>query len=452
MKITIDNKNYTKLPLLEKQIAEHKFEKLEVGYDLKAKLPWKKIISSLHRMLDYEFRAPIWLIDIPFCFMNACTHDHIVNTTSRREWDNDCAGCKYFNVCSGPPPELSRVERQELITPVKDLPQEVMIEIESKCNFNCSFCYNHNSFAKNGRQENNLYSEYVKKIIDHIASLGIGVVRFTGGEPLLRRDLYDLMSYSKEKGLEVRLNTNASLVTKEFALSLRGVLDNVLIPIESFLPQEEARITAFPSSLPQKIKAIQYFYDVGIPTIRVGTVASKKNIEYLKDFSSLILDLPIEVWEFYRPISGKKGVTAFFDQQDVFNLVQNIIALRNKTNKKVIIANSLPFCSIPSPYLLAFISTGALFDEGHSRLVVDPRGFVKPHYFIDRNIGNPLDLEKAWNNGFMRQMRELEFLPSSCSDCLYRRKCRGGSRFEAEKHGGDKTCLDPLADISNKIK
>jgi radical SAM protein with 4Fe4S-binding SPASM domain len=292
----------------------------------------------------------------------------------------------------------------------------------------------------------------VKRIIDHIADLNIGIVRFTGGEPLLRPDIYELMAYAKNRGLEVRLNTNASLVDKKFADSLEGILDNVLIPVESFSAEEEGRITNFPDSLPRKIKAIQYFYEAGIPVVRVGTVATKRHVADFKKLAEFVLDLPINIWEFYRPISEKKSFTTPpFDRSDIKKLTQSIVKAREETDKDIIIANCLPFCAITSPQILAFISTGALFDEGHSRMVIDPRGFVKPHYFIDYNIGNPLELEAAWNSDIMLQLRKLELLPEQCSDCLYKRKCAGGSRFEAEIANGDKKTPDPLSDFHNKI-
>jgi len=91
------------------------------------------------------------------------------------------------------------------------------------------------------------------------------------------------------------------------------------------------------------------------------------------------------------------------------------------------------------------VSQGALFDDGHSRLVIDPRGFVKPHYFMDKNIGHPLDILGAWQHPFMKKMRNLEYLPKECQDCPFVFKCRGGSRQAAKMVFGSYQALDPLA-------
>jgi radical SAM protein with 4Fe4S-binding SPASM domain len=452
MKITINSKNFRKPLESIKELSKHEFEKLEICIDSKNEPPWEEVIPKIYEALEYESRIPIWLSGIPFCFINECAHDHVLAIKNDNKPSKECKDCKYQNICPGPPANLSKEQKQKLVKPIRDKPKEIMIEAESKCNFDCYFCYNHNSFAAKGRPENNLSFDYIKKIIDHVSDLDIKIIRFTGGEPLLRKDIRELMAYAKSKDLEVRLNTNASLVTKEFAESLKGILDNVLIPIESFTDQKETEITGFTGALFQKIKAIEYFHKAGIPVVRVGTVATKYNIENFEKLAGLILEFPVKIWEFYRPIStDRNNAASSFDRQDVQDLVKNITKQRQKSDKNIIIANALPFCAISNPQTPAFISSGALFDEGHSRMVIDPKGFVKPHYFIDRNIGDPLDLETAWNDEFMVKMRKLQFLPEQCSNCLYQRKCAGGSRFEAEMRTGDQTAPDPLADLANKI-
>ncbi|MBU1869383.1 MAG: 4Fe-4S cluster-binding domain-containing protein, partial [Candidatus Omnitrophica bacterium] len=57
---------------------------------------------------------------------------------------------------------------------------------EPRCNFNCCFCFNKNSFAKQDRNIKTFTTSQVKKIINAIAQAKVKIVRFTGGEPLLR--------------------------------------------------------------------------------------------------------------------------------------------------------------------------------------------------------------------------------------------------------------------------
>ncbi len=66
-----------------------------------------------------------------------------------------------------------------------------------------------------------LSTGYFKKVIDSIDQAGIKIVKVTGGEPLLRKDIFSLLKYAKEKGLEVRLNTNASLIDQKKLKNLK---------------------------------------------------------------------------------------------------------------------------------------------------------------------------------------------------------------------------------------
>jgi len=155
----------------------------------------------------------------------------------------------------------------------------------------------------------------------------------------------------------------------------------------------------------------------------------------------------LDDWEVYRPIpvSKKKDLTS----QDINFLTDKLIGLR-KESKLVFIANALPFCSIRNPQKLNTVSKGALYDEGHRRLVFDPRGFFKPHYFLDENLG--ADLSVAWQSDFMKKMRGLEFLPEKCDACPFVFKCRGGSRRAAKLFFGDYRQSDPLANFKNVKK
>ena len=339
---------------------------------------------------------------------------------------------------------MRTISNKKKLKSESNLPVEVMIEIESRCNFNCKFCFNKSSFAKKGRNLKELPTNYIKKIIDNIDEIGIKVVRFTGGEPLLRKDIFELLKYAKSKKLEVRLNTNGSLITRDIAKKMQNLVDNILIPIESCDNKIEEKITGHPKSLLKKIKSIGNLKKAGIPVIRVGTVAIKENIENFKKISDLILQLRVSEWEWYRPISsGKKS--NYITSRHLDYLVEKILKTQKKTNTILSVANAIPFCAVGNSEKINSISSGALYDDGHSRLVVDPRGFIKPHYFIDKNIGDPLDILGAWNHPFMKNMRNLKYLPKKCEKCNYKSKCRGGSRHEARAIFGSWKAPDPLA-------
>jgi radical SAM protein with 4Fe4S-binding SPASM domain len=448
VKIKINKFNYRFLPSLAGNARKHRISRLKIEPDIKRGPPYfSESVPFIYPILDHEMDFEIWLHNFPYCVLNEKSRDHILGWSKRYrgEKSKKCSDCRYSGECSGFPPGYFEEYGSDEIQPINDLPMEVMIEVEPRCNFDCQFCFNKISFAREGRNiKKALSTGYVKKITDSVFKAGIKIIRFTGGEPLLRRDIFELMRYAKSRNLEVWLNTNASLITAQIARKLKEKVDNVLIPIESCGDKEESRITGYPGAFRNKIRAIKLLKKEKIPVVRVGTVASNKNISNFERMSKLVSILPVDAWEWYRPISDKKNANGI-NRQDTKVLVNKIIAAKRKSDVNIIIANALPFCAIDDLNKINSVSNGALFDDGHSRLVIDPRGFAKPHYFLDKNIGNPLNILKVWNHRFMKRMRNLDYLPKECVNCSFKFKCRGGSRYEAKVAFGSYQALDPLA-------
>lgn len=451
MKIELNFKNYNSISYLIEIIRQNKLDKLEIEIKNKADdLPrFSDVIFSIYSVLDYEKFFSILLKNFPYCVINEASRDHIYfEGDYKGEKKNKCKDCKYNNICGGFPLGYFQKYGDKEVFSIADIPFEVMLEVESNCNFNCNFCFNKTSFAKKNRKLKRFSKNHIKKIIKNISDIGVKNIRFTGGEPLLRKDILELIEYAKNKDLYVILNTNASLINGSLVEKISKIVDNILIPIEGWSDEEEFKITGYRNSLSKKIEAIKKLKQTGDPIIRVGTVATEEIVLKFKKMEQVMDSLSVDEWEFYRPISltGEN----LLSQNLIKELVKNLINY-NKKDKIAYIANSLPFCAIDRPNKINSVSKGSLFDEGHSRLVVDPRGFVKPHYFMDYDIGNPLDVLSAWNHSFMKKIRNLEFLPKDCENCVFSNKCCGGSRHMANLIYGDYRKPDPLANYKNKI-
>src|SRR3989339_123739 len=239
-------------------------------------------------------------------------------------------------------------------------PKEIMIEIETRCNLDCDFCFNQNNFAHNGRNiENKLTNEYVKKIINAAVDFDVMALRFTGGEPLMREDILDFAENSRKKDVKLCLNTYGLL-----------------------------------------LKVINLLRKAGIKILRVGTVATENLINNFDDFYKLIKKLPINEWELYRVMPSVESDNPFSGEM-LKKLVEKLLKVKKESPINCYIANAIPFCAY-DPKKIQEVSRGAKAVDGHSRFVIDPRGFAKPMYYINENIGNPLDLDACWNHDFMK--------------------------------------------------
>ncbi|MCL2403853.1 MAG: radical SAM protein, partial [Coriobacteriia bacterium] len=93
-------------------------------------------------------------------------------------------------------------------------PRIIAWEITRSCNLNCVHC---RAASRYGTYEGELSLDEIKKVIDNIVTISNPIIILTGGEPLLRDDIWDIIDYCHEKGAMPVVGTNATMITPEIA-------------------------------------------------------------------------------------------------------------------------------------------------------------------------------------------------------------------------------------------
>ncbi|AFG35286.1 radical SAM protein [Fervidobacterium pennivorans subsp. shakshaketiis] len=117
----------------------------------------------------------------------------------------------------------------------RERPHNIEFEITTACNYQCIHCY----CNAGPKSKNELSTERVKSVIDQLVEANTELLDIVGGEPLVRSDIYEILSYGCEKGLQMMMNTNASLVTKQVARKLKEACPNLLIGVSLDGPTPE---------------------------------------------------------------------------------------------------------------------------------------------------------------------------------------------------------------------
>lgn len=318
------------------------------------------------------------------------------------------------------------------------IPKEVVIEVTASCNFNCPGCFNLESFASEGRFVS-LKLEKVKRIIDSAADMGVPLIRFTGGEALLHPDLFSMAAYAKKKNVHTRLNTNASLIGKDIIGEIANLFDSVLVSVNGADMESDAEWTGVFDSFDSKLHGLKLLAKTDVE-LRIGTVLTNENIENLEKIYKLIEPLKPAHWEVYRMVTSESREEI---AEKIEIVLTKLACLGRMFGQVIPIVNAIPFCLYDKEVMNKMCS-GASFDDGHSRIIVDPRGFAKPSYYINENIGDPTDIKACWNHPFMLKMRSLSMLPEECKSCEFSQRCKGGSRYKAKIAFGDYFARDPL--------
>ena len=391
-----------------------------------------KALNGLETFFNVFIKGP------PFCFMPDAW-DHIVYRKKKGAAYarvSACGTCRLKDVCPGL--ERKSIFYKDLLPgllPVLSAPNELVIELTKKCNLDCRAC-----FTERTPKEQSFKT--LRGILRQAKKMGVKNIRFTGGEPFLSGNLLPLLKKAKAMGFYTLVNTNALAADKATLKKTARYIDNILVSLQGYDETSELEATGAKGLFFRKLSNIQILKDAGIKTFRLGTVISKR---FLKDFPAyyrLAKRLKADIWELYRPIMPPRALADNGDfkliPSDMARLSKLLLPLR--CPPRVVIANPVPLCLVPAAERKHFL--GAAFDDGHTRVVHDPRGFFKPSYYIEERLGN--GVRAAWNSPYMKTLRTFAWLPRRCRPCPHLLVCLAGSRFQAKAARGGYFAEDPL--------
>ena len=158
--------------------------------------------------------------------------------------------------------------------PLRDL----RISVTDRCNFRCRYCMPRERFGENHTflpRRAYLSFEEIEKVVTACRPLGLEKVRITGGEPLLRPDLDDLISRISSTGVEVALTTNASLLSGQATRLADAGLDRVTVSLDALDPKIHSQMTD--SSIPVEVVlgGIDAALEAGLSPVKVNCVVQR---------------------------------------------------------------------------------------------------------------------------------------------------------------------------------
>ena len=159
------------------------------------------------------------------------------------------------------------------------------LEITARCNNNCRHCYINLPADDRKAQDNELSYDKIKKIIDEAVSLGAIWCLITGGEPLLRKDFFDIYLYLKKKGLLVSVFTNGTLITKKHMEFFKKYPPrDIEITVYGVTQKTYEKVTRVPGSFNAFINGLNLLLEYDIK-VRFKAMALRSNIDELSEIS-----------------------------------------------------------------------------------------------------------------------------------------------------------------------
>jgi len=156
--------------------------------------------------------------------------------------------------------------------------RDLRISVTDRCNFRCRYCMPRERFGEDHTflpRRAYLSFEDIEKVVIACRPLGLEKVRITGGEPLLRPDLHDLISRVSSTGVEVALTTNASLLSGQAPRLADAGLDRVTVSLDALDPKIHSQMTD--SSIPVEVVlgGIDAALEAGLSPVKVNCVVQR---------------------------------------------------------------------------------------------------------------------------------------------------------------------------------
>jgi pyrroloquinoline quinone biosynthesis protein E len=326
-------------------------------------------------------------------------------------------------------------------------PYLLLAEVTYRCPLHCPYCSN--PVAHTGRYE--LPAGDWARVFKQAAELGVLHVGFSGGEPLQRLDLVDLVRSAHAAVLYTNLITSAIGLTSARARELKEAgLDSVQISFQADEPELANRI-AGAEAHKRKIEAARLVREIGFP-LTVNVVLHRGNIERLEKIFELAERLEAERLELantqYYGWAFRNRAALLPTREQIAEAVQVTTAAQERLAGKMEILFVTPdyYSDRPKPCMNGW---------GSRFLTVNPAGDVLPCPTAGEIKGLRFDnvrqrsLEWIWTESeAFNRFRGTAWMPLPCRECEFREIDFGGCRCQAALLAGDPAVTDPACVLS----
>ena len=329
-------------------------------------------------------------------------------------------------------------------------PRNVHFDITSRCNSNCIYCIS-SDLMKNQKE---LSIKDIVGTIKQLNDLGMWILTLSGGEPLLRDDIFDILDYTKKQGILVNILTNGLVIDDSISKKLEKykLLTKIQVSLDSYNPEHHEKHRGVKGCFKETMQGINSLlkYDINpiiscvVTKINVGDI--EKTIDFLNTIG--IKRVRIAPASFFSEKTKLNKKEILLDKQQLESLGKKVVSLSKKYK-------SMEF-SI-SPVLLSYKKdTGYIPDilyctVGQSILYISSSGDVYPCnglIFPEFKIGNinNKSIKELWlKSDILRSFRKLEVNDfNKCKNCDLKESCNGGCRGNAYRIFNSVTEHDPV--------
>ena len=328
-------------------------------------------------------------------------------------------------------------------------PRLIAFEVTRRCRYACRHC-RANAYPDAGEEE--LSAEQCKRILSGVADFGKCVIILTGGEPMERDDIYELIRYGRGLGLRMVMATSGYLIDDDSIVKLKKAGVSVLsFSLDGSSAETHDAFRGAKGAFEAVVSAAETAKRAGV-RFQINTTISKINADEVVGISELAKRLGAYCFNPFILVPtgrGKEIEDTMLDPVEYEAMLSELLGIKLQSEIEVRVTCAPQFarvCRQAKKKHLAGEVSGCMGGNGFG--FISYKGDVQTCGFLDVSAGNLIendfDFGKIWlESEFLKKIRDRSKYKGNCGTCEYVGVC-GGCRARAFAASGDYLAADPI--------
>lgn len=326
-----------------------------------------------------------------------------------------------------------------------EYPISVYMKITTACTLKCDFCSQ--EYNKKNKINQDMDFEKIRNILKEMKKIGVVYIYYTGGEPLMHKDIKLILKYGYELGFKQFLVSNGFLFTNKRNIELTQYLMGVGISLHG-KPELHNKIVGNINCFNTIIENLKVIKEknkdiqININCTATNNNINKENLEYL---AQICKENEWRLTVARLNYIGKGLKHKKIDLNNMLEIINNI----NQKGYEINISNCVAPCTIDKKFINLTHGCGA----GLTIAAIEANGDVKICASSNIAIGNlnKKSFKRIWKSYKLKKYRKLKWIPMECRECKYFTLCKGGCKAELTGEYWKKSCDATLEDYNNRI-
>ena len=329
-------------------------------------------------------------------------------------------------------------------------------EITRSCNLSCIHC---RASAERGPYPNELSTDECRRVLDEIASFSSPIIIFTGGEPLLRPDIFDILAHGQKLGMNMAVAVNGLLLDDEIARKMvERDVQRISVSLDGATAETHDKFRNVAGAFEGAMKGIEAAKRAGLP-FQINSTITKINLGEIPDLLDLVVDIGAVAHHIFLLVPTGRGkeleeqeippeeyertLNWFYEQRDKVPIqlkatcaphYYRILRQREAEKGKKVTVET---------HGMDAMTRGCL--GGTAFCFISHVGQLSPCGYLELDCGNVREegFRKAWEESpIFAELRDFGQYKGKCGGCRYLKVC-GGCRARAYARTGDYLAEEP---------